>query len=226
MANLQEIADSILGRLGAWDDHEMRERVKKDLLYSRTEIIRRQLEKKKIIPKSWIDQLNCQPTIRVDVAECCSIKLGCSVTRTLNKIPEPVKGLMNTDFSFVGTIDGKTAFSASNPEDVDEALSDRWVRQTNPTFYSYINNYIYLFNGFAKDIRIRGVFSDLELVQSLNSCNTTTDDSGGTCDLADITIEDDLAYLMKDLTYRQLGVALETIQAKEVESEKQIVNND
>lgn len=180
--NIDEIKDGLAGRFNKELDHVFKEQLKTYIIIERAEEYRRYIDKYGTIPSSIIAQLNCVPTKTVDAAECCSLEIECNVIRTINTVPSTIRtrGSSST-FTFVGSVDGKKSFSYISPEELPFLLADRFLK--NKPFYSYINNYIYIFNINAKNIKVRGVFNDPFKVVEQNDCDG---DPAGCLQIVDI----------------------------------------
>jgi hypothetical protein len=196
--NIQELIDDIAGQFNRELDHVFKEKVKTKVKIAYAEAIRQYVDKYGSVPNSIMSAINCLPTKVVDAAECCSVDIECEIVRTISKVPSSirVRGL-ESSFSFVGTIDGKHSFGDIQPEELPFLLADRFVKKK--IFYSYINNYIYIFNSKPKNIKVRGVFNNLDEVLKLNDCEN---DPAG-C-LQEMTIPEDFGIVIKSLVYNEL----------------------
>ena len=211
---LTEIVDSIAGRFGRELDFVFKRQIETSVIHSRSEIIRRDIEKKSKISPNYIQQINCIQTIEVDIAECCNVTIGCNVLRSCDPIPLPIRNcITDAPYMYVGTIDNSRGFVYRNPEDVQFLIEDRFIRQSGTVFYAYINQYIYIFNNKSqiKNIRVRGVFSDLRSIAVLNDC----DGFNGAC--VDLEISTDLVNLIKDLVYDEFRTADREVEDKEIQ---------
>ncbi len=196
---IEELIDSIAGEYNRELDHVFKEQIKTNILIARAEVIRQYIDKHRAFPSSLIMQINCLSTILVDIAECCTVDLDCDVLKSSVKIPSYI-GLRNISdsFSYVGAINGKQPFGYIKPEELDFILADRFMK--NKVFYSYINEYIYVFNRTnIKNIRIRGIFNDPYEIAKLNDC----DGNDGCAEL--FNIPTDFISKIKSLVYAEMG---------------------
>lgn len=207
--NIQEIVDSIAGQFNRELDHVFKEQVRTNIIIYRAEAIRQYIDKYGSIPDSLMSSINCIPTTNVDVSECCSVDIECTVTRTVNKIPSTIRtrGLEST-FSYVGTIDGKKSYSDIQSEELPFLLADRFLKKK--VFYSYVNGYIYIFNDKPKNIRVKGVFNNLDAILALNDCEN---DPAGCLQLMDIP--EDFVSVIKSMVYAEMRNS--TIETKDEE---------
>lgn len=195
---IEEIQYTIAGVYEKENDHVFLEQVQSMILAARAEAIRRHIDKYNNVPSAFLAQLNCELTEKVDISECCSTNIGCNVVKTVNKIPSSIRtGNVSAPFRFVGSIDNSLAFTFIEPSEIDFILSDRFVPKSL-RFYSYINEHLYIFNGNAKNIRVRDIFNDPYKVIEYNDCNNDQ------CTTL-LTIPDDFVVLIKDMVYRELN---------------------
>ena len=193
---LADISDQIAGNFDKWDDIEFKRRVEDLIITIRAELIRRNIDKYGITPNSLIQQINCLPTTEVDIAECCSVTLGCNVTRTLDKVPNPIRiRSRNSNFKYVGTIDGKKSFSHLDRETIELLEEEKCFRAG--ISYSYINEYIYIFGDNPANIRVQGVFGDPREVANLNDCENSD------C-IDNVEIEEDLIRNIRIMVAEEL----------------------
>lgn len=196
---IEEIVDNIAAYFEKTTDHVFKKRVLSNVLAARAEIIRRYIDKYNSYPVSLISQVNCEETEKVDIAECCNSNLNCKITRTKNIIPSPIrkKGLSSA-FIYVGTLNNNEAFGYIEPNQIDYILSDRFM-PSNKMFYSYINGRIYIINGHPSKVRVRGIFNNPYLINTLNNCNGSDE-----C-LGNLEIPDDFVVQIKDIVYKEMS---------------------
>ena len=200
---IDELVDSVAGQFERELDHVFKQQVRTNVIIARAEAIRQYMDKHGATPSSFLNQINVAPTTVVDVAEWCDLDLECDIVRTENKIPEPIriKG-KNNSFTYVGEADNSNAYGfILDPGDVEYILKDRWMSKCEnftPVFYSYVNDYIYVINDNPEQIRVRGVFADVDAVLQANNCN------GDNCVDSILTIPDDVSTVIKDLVYREM----------------------
>ena len=195
---LADISDQIAGNFDKWDDIEFKRRVEDLVITNRAELIRRNIDKYGVTPNNLIQQINCIPTTQVDSAECCSLTLGCNVTRSTNKVPNPIRiRSRNSNFKYVGTIDGRKSFSHIDREMLELLQGERFF--TSGISYAYINEYIYVFGDNPANIRLQGVFGDPREVANLNDCDNPNTDC-----LDNVEIEEDLIRNVRIMVAEEL----------------------
>lgn len=141
---------------------------------TRATLIRQDLNKKRSISDNIIQDLGCVPVIYVDAAQCCNLAIGCSVLRTVDKIPRPVE------------IDHKDLITRVGPNNVTSiewlfvpynraqvARHGRYSKNMPKAFYH--NGYIFVINppDGIEFINIQGVFEDPAAVKSFSTCSGT-----------------------------------------------------
>jgi hypothetical protein len=195
---IDELVDVISWQFERGTDHVFKERVKFNVLSARAEAIRQYLDKYRSYPVSLISQLNCLETEKADIAECCSTKINCKVTKTVDIIPSPIrlKGLSSA-YQYVGTIDNSKAFGYIDPNQLQYILADRFM-PNNQIFYSYINGKIYIFNSHPTKIRVKGIFNNPYDINTLNDCDGSPECKGN------LEIPDDFVTLIKDFVYKEM----------------------
>lgn len=218
---LKVLADTIAGNFDRITDKEFRRRVEELIIANRAELIRRSIDKHGISTTNLIQQINCMPTTEVDIAECCSITLGCNVTRTEEKIPQPIRIRdRSSNFNYVGTIDSKLSFSYIDIETF-ELLSEERFFNENQIIYMYVNGYLYIYGSNPRNIRVRGIFSDPREVVDLNNCINPNED----CADNEVEISDDLVTNIIDITTNQLRATVIIPEHEEVKLEDANVSN-
>ena len=98
------------------------------------------------------------PLIKVDKADDCAFNLDCTILRTENKVPKPVRLKSDVLFKFVGTPTGN-AFTYTEFEEIRYRLKTKY--NSNIIIYSYINDYLYIYNATKlKYAAIQAIFVD------------------------------------------------------------------
>lgn len=209
---LTDLAQQIAGNYGKWKDTEFIRRCEDLIISSRAELIRQYVDKYRVTPNNVLQQINCLDTTQVEISECCSVDLGCTVTRSLIKIPKPIRiRSRNSNFKYVGTIDSKTTYSYMTPEEMEFLSSERFLRKT--AVYTYVNGYLYIYGDNPQHIRVQGVFGDPREVEELNNCG----DEG--C-AEEIDIDVDMAHNIKILVSGELRNTRPVIDETEIELQK------
>lgn len=215
---LSILRDTIAGNFDRILDKEFKRRVEELVIIARSELIRRSIDKHGISSSNLIQQINCMETTRVDIAECCSITLSCNITKTLNKVPQPIRIRdRSSNFQYVGTIDSKKSYSYMTIEMFEMLSAERFFNNSQ-TIYIYKNGYIYIFGDDPDNIRIEGIFNDPREVENLNDCVNPNDNC-----VDDVEISDDLAINIMTMVSDQLRRTPVNIEKEEVKLED--VNN-
>ena len=184
------IAEEVAFDFGKSEDIPFIRRIEASAIEYRATIIRQDYAKLPVIPSSLEDRF-CLPLKSVPSTECCVDNIeDCNVYRTIDQVPIPVRFKDSTDFTFVGDLRGKTAYSYIVPEELDFILNGtRFAKQL--AYYTYYNRYIYTFNTPGKKISVRGVFDNPSELLNLKNCE------GKPC-ITDIKINLDMAKLIKE----------------------------
>lgn len=201
MPTLKEEQDSIAYYAGKPNDNILKEAIKYSILNNLSMLLRREYDKTKRFRSSAIYTLNCVELEKVSSTDCCSIDLGCEILKSTIKIPRPVIVKDLPDFNYVGGIDltKERRLDYLMPSELE------WFKHRTYTnkfpFYTYMNDYIYIFNTLAlKAIKVRYTPSNpLDLFEL--GC-------GGDCfNLEDdVIIDADLAALIRPMVYQEIGL--------------------
>lgn len=157
MASLNDIAYSYAESVGKSDDIALVRRIKFAIKYYRALFIRQDFEKNPLsrdLLQRFVDDL-----IKVDEVDSDCVIVGCTVLRTKNKIPKPVR-LKGSLFYRVGGIRLKDP--AWKEVDLGELKYQQYNKFTSKAvFWYYINDYIYVITDKKfKYISITGVGLD------------------------------------------------------------------
>jgi hypothetical protein len=169
MPTLNQLTSRISNVLNQPFNLELQERIKDGFRALRATRLRQSIEKSGIddnIKQSYIAE-----TTKVDVTlDDCARKLGCSILRSKNKIPKPVRYKTDEPFTYVGTTDG-VVFVYS---DIGTIKKMKYLPVIGKaTFFIYENDYIYIYgNNKLKEFRIQTVFDNIE--QLINYCDDTS----------------------------------------------------
>ncbi len=157
MASLNEIAYAYAESVGKSDDIALVRRIKFTIKYYRALFARQDFERNgqsKDMLQRYIDEL-----IKVDELDSVCIQVGCSLLRTKNTVPKPVRSKGNL-FYRVGPI--RLTSAAWKESDLAEVKYQKFAKFTkNATLWYYINDYIYVIaEGKFKWISVTGVGVD------------------------------------------------------------------
>lgn len=209
MSKLSVIRDTIAGNYGKPFDHEFKNRVQEIVISARVEAMRRYMDKEGFTD-NFIHQIDCTPTQKVDIAECCNVDLECNITRTKFKMPKPIRTTKFLyDYQYVGSIDGMRPFGYIRPEQIPYMLKTRNLGKS--IRWTRLNDYIYIFNGNPPQIRLRGAIANPFELVNLEDC------SGNNC-IDDIDISDDITTVIYKLSYELLNIRVEETQLEQKET--------
>lgn len=168
---LNQIADRITYALNEPLNTLLRENVKFSVKYWRAFLIRNDVAKNggsdQFLQKTYFD------LEKVDKADDCAIALGCTILRTVNKIPKPVRLKTDVALKFVGDAFG-TPFAYTEFEEYKYTLSNKFT--SKEIKYCTINERIYVFNNTKlKKLAVQAIWADPDKVNkacSSDSCLT------------------------------------------------------
>jgi hypothetical protein len=142
MLTLNEISERIAYALNEPLNYILKENIKFSVKYWRALLIRRDVATNGM-SNSFLQRFYMD-LIKVDKADACNFNLDCvTVLRTKNPIPTPVRLKSDSLFKFIGTVDGKS-FPEVEYEEIPYTCYNKFTN--NSIRFSYINNYIYVFN--------------------------------------------------------------------------------
>lgn len=171
---LNEISYFIAERFGKDEDEAFIEQIKFSVKYYRALLIRRDAERNQT-NRTYLQNF-IQPLIKVDEADTCVTQIGCEILRTENKVPKPIRLKQDTPFTFVGSVGYKKGITYMSPSLIEDLKFLPYI--ANEWFYTYINEYIYLYNmNKIKRILIEASFEDPTKALTLceNSVNCVND---------------------------------------------------
>lgn len=142
------------------------------------------------------------------IADCCD-----KAFKTVSTIPLPIRYGTNP-FNYVGSPGGNKGYSYTTIGNL-AVLSTSKLTGRNPK-YSYVNNFIYVFNKDIDKIRVEGVFSDPRVLSKFKVCGT---DKPCYSNEQDFPIdEQSLEMIIKDIMANELrlvAIPNEKIELKE-----------
>lgn len=165
---LNQAADRVCFALNDRFNYILRNNVKFSIKYWRAFLIRRDVAANgmsdQFLQRAYWD------LEKVDKADDCAIVLGCSLLRTSNKVPVPVRLKTDIAFKFVGDVYGNP-YTYCELEELKYTLSNRFTAKA--IRYTTINDYIYVHNNLKlKKLAIQAIWSDPEKINT--SCSTDT----------------------------------------------------
>lgn len=138
---LNQGAERIAYALGEPTNYVLKENIKFSIINYRATFMRRDIAANGMSDE-FLQKFHAD-LIKVDKADDCSFTIDCTVLRTKNKIPKPVRIKSDVVFKFVGTPHGKP-FVYTEFEEFKYRCFNKYTG--NEVAYSYINNYLYFFN--------------------------------------------------------------------------------
>lgn len=214
--NLRYIAQSIADNIGKPLDIPLIRRLEREVISKQATLLRNDFTKNKMSYSQLMQDISCLALDKVDIKECCSSVIeDCSVSKTLQTVPTPVRFKEAVSpFSYVGGTDKSTPYTWTTPEQMPMLVKGRRYKLKDMLYYTYLNGHIYVFSPFGQDtvkkVNIRGVFEDPREIQKLKDCN------GKNCSLpGDIPIPLDMEDAIKKLIYAELS-AMQPKQPQEI----------
>lgn len=192
MTTLNKIAYDVAHHFGKQDDLSYIERLKFAIHGLRSTIIRRDLDRNRFTPQQYIQTIGCVDMEFVDASYCCGVEVGCKVFRSKKKLPYPIRFKDRVPFYWVGTINGKKEFAPMSFSELEYVKYSKYTSR-KPRYY-YQDGYIYLINGTASKITVKGVFEYPDQLAGFTDCG------GNACysDDSEYPISADLAHSIKE----------------------------
>jgi len=139
---------------------------------NRNLLINRENNKGKLFNSSALQTLNCLPMTTVDISECCDVKTGIKVSRSLTQLPK----ILDTSFdhraiSFY-TIDKGHKIDIKSLDTIIGQLNKKYKYPFPPAFIA--NDYLYVY-GIIGATSAQGIFEDPEVVIDINTCKEYDD---------------------------------------------------
>jgi len=177
-----ERVQSLYSKGVASDDTRLSSRhIYSKLISARSFLLRRELDRRKLLSSRSIEYLECVPLIKASNYDCgFPVPSNCSVLKTKCIIPKPINSNYGDYITSVSTIDGSYIFSNSTWERVRYHKGNKFTA-SNPVYY-FKNDYLFLYlpngNTFEdlKFITIGGVFEDSLEFQCFPRCTDIKDD--------------------------------------------------
>lgn len=142
------------------------------ILNTRATLIRQDVgNKKRSISGNIIQSLGCVPVVYSDAAQCCGLSIGCSVLRTVNKIPRPIELQYRDLLTRIGPVDiTKPGYSI-----IEYSRAPFISTKYNIPDAFYHNEYVFVLNPppLIEYINIQGVFEDPTEAAKFTHCDGT-----------------------------------------------------
>lgn len=167
MSTLNEITYSVLSPVKPYLTGDTRltiEQVQYDIKINRAVLIRNELNKNRSKDPGIIQSLGCVPIKAVDSAECCELKSGCYIMRTVDPIPGAIETHNKPQITRIGPIDlSKKGYSFITYTQAQFAGNNKYTKNSIYTFL--LNGYVYIVsnnpNIYSQEyINIQGIFED------------------------------------------------------------------
>lgn len=170
------IFEAIRSAIGDDDSIDIRQ-IKSDVHNERARWISRDIENKRYIQPSFIQDLGCVELEIADPADCCDISLGCSIMRTKKEIPDTIASKHGDGILRVGYINKTLTPMLYIPYSrVPYTNSGRFNKQIIYVFR--VKNRLYLVSDEDNDdlklleyINVRGIFENPSQVKDFVSCD-------------------------------------------------------
>lgn len=179
MITRNQIAYSIAMDLGKDTDLDFMEQLKFDIDVTRALLVRRDLE-----ANAHSREYNVLISLQVedvDATDACYIEIGCTILRTVAKVPLPLRNKSSAPFRYVGVprIPSKgqlkaIPFSYIEPEALTFLPYDRRINKNYP-LYTYVNGYLYFYHiDFLTVVQVEDPFANPLDAYLADLCGDTT----------------------------------------------------
>lgn len=173
MATLNEIIYNIAEQKGLPDDAVLLSRLKFIVGYYRAQFIRQDQRRNHSLPSQFVQSLDCLEMESSSSLECCNgVDIGCDVWRSKKTIPRPVRIFDGSEFSYVGTGDGKQPYQRTTTVQADYARYNKYT--SNIPQYIYTKDRIYVLNARPSKVMVKGIFEQPEELEGYVCCDGTS----------------------------------------------------
>ena len=110
-----------------------------------------------------IKTLPCVELIEVDKVSdtcCATIRSGCKIKRTKEKIPHVVECRYGPIFRSVTTLDNSNDFTLTTPSTFNSIIGTTTFKYNKTLYFWYINGYLYFPNVDFDYVKVEGIFED------------------------------------------------------------------
>ena len=176
MATLNSIAENIAFSLGQQFNETLKQSIKDSVIDYRALLIRQDLDNN---PLSYTDYLQsfCIELEEVDKSECPGLALNCSVLRSKEIIPKPLRIKYNgrINFKYVGSIDRSKTLTFATGQELKYVLGLPF--QESVIYYTMVNGKLIVLNNLNLcKLLIEEVIADPRLIQDCDHPDTFPDD--------------------------------------------------
>lgn len=166
---LSEIVYNIAGTLGVQGNMDSLEQIESQVHYYRALLIRRTVDKNRIVSPQFVQVLPCIKTKALPKSECEDILSNCIIYRTEERIPSFVRFRNGSGITFLGTTGKEIHYKEIDFNSLRFQEYNKYVKR--PVGYYITDGYIYLVNASPEHIRIEGVFENPQSVESVLDCS-------------------------------------------------------
>lgn len=157
--SLNQLVEQLADMVKRPFDIPLQEELKQILNYKRADYIQQIVGKYPENRRFYLRYIT-DDLIEVDKAECPAPSTNCTVLRTSNKIPVPVRSSYEL-FSYVGDTDKTDGYSYIEPHQLLWIVNYASKYTKDRPKYAYFNGYVYIFNeDYLNNITIGAVWAD------------------------------------------------------------------
>jgi len=132
------------------------------ILSEAKDIVRRLIKQNNNLLKIYksdemFQHIPCIPLMKVDVSECCSVKVGKYVARSIDRIPEIETGIYGELVQRVTSIGGDE-FSKTTARNYENLLNLKYAN--NKQYYWIKDGYLYISNSEIEKVNLSAIFID------------------------------------------------------------------
>lgn len=205
--SLNQLVQLLADRVGQPFSVPLQEELKVIINYKRADWFQKVLDKHPEQRKYFLKDFSVTLE-RVDRAEC-PIDVDCTVLRTTDKIPLPLRTTWGL-FDYVGDPDKTDAYVYNTPDQIFFMVKygSRWTPD-RPRYF-YVNGYVYIYNEDAlESLNIRGVWPDQRQLEPFKCddvpCYTDDDQYDIPDDIINTIMQDVLKNEIKVLLAPEVG---------------------
>lgn len=134
----------------------------------RADLISQSIEKRKDLNEVWIQTINCLELGAVDEAECCDIEIGCTLLKSIKRLPNTIESKSSNLIVGVTGLDN-TPITETNRFKRRYKRYNRYTGSNKGWFLK--DNYLYIINDkILQFINVHGIFDDPRELASFKNC--------------------------------------------------------
>jgi hypothetical protein len=171
---------------------------------TRALLIHNELVNRNKISESFIQHLGCVELEEVDASTCCDDEVGCSILKSVKKIPTTIQRNGRNTIVAVQSIDQKAAFSETTFFRMKFNQFNKYTKNKARWFLK--DNFLYLTgNLLIEKISVSGIFEDPGEVQNFSTCEGDPCFDPGT---SEYPVTTSMASLIMSIVLKEkLGIA-------------------